>query len=200
MSAGRRRPVRSPPTGRSAGAAIPQELTSRQRSLLKARAHALEPVVQIGAAGASESAIAEVDRSLTWHGLIKVRLAGADREAREALTETLCARTGAVAVQNVGRVLVLWRPPRTTSRSRGETPRRARTRHGAGTHAPADACRRQRTHTGIRGVAITAAWSIRLTVFQLPRRTGTAAQVLSHSPASRSSVPARARLSVSNRG
>jgi putative YhbY family RNA-binding protein len=86
------------------------QLTPRQRALLKARAHALEPVVQIGAAGATDSVIAEVDRSLTGHGLIKVRLGGVDREARRSLTETLCARTGAVAVQNVGRVLVLWRP------------------------------------------------------------------------------------------
>lgn len=85
-------------------------LTSRQRSLLKARAHALEPVVTVGAAGASESVVAEVDRSLTAHGLIKLKLAGADREAREALTATLCAATGAAAVQNVGRILVLWRP------------------------------------------------------------------------------------------
>ena len=64
----------------------------------------------IGAAGASDTVIAEVDRSLTAHGLIKVRLAGADRDARETLAETLCARTGAVAVQRVGRVVVLWRP------------------------------------------------------------------------------------------
>ena len=85
-------------------------LTPRQRATLKARAHALEPVVQIGSAGASDAAVAEVDRSLTAHGLIKVRLGGADRDSRQQLTDTLCERTGAVAVQNVGRVLVLWRP------------------------------------------------------------------------------------------
>jgi RNA-binding protein YhbY len=54
--------------------------------------------------------VAEVDRSLTAHGLIKVRLAGADREVRDALSTTLCNQTGAEAVQQVGRVLVLWRP------------------------------------------------------------------------------------------
>ena len=89
---------------------MPLTLTARQRATLKARAHALEPVVQVGANGASDTVITEVDRSLTAHALIKVRLAGADREAREALTATLCDRTGAVAVQNVGRVVVLWRP------------------------------------------------------------------------------------------
>lgn len=85
-------------------------LTPRQRATLKARAHALAPVVQIGQTGLSDGLVAEVDRSLTAHGLIKVKLAGADREARTALTDALCGKTGAAAVQQVGRVLVLWRP------------------------------------------------------------------------------------------
>jgi RNA-binding protein YhbY len=42
--------------------------------------------------------------------LIKVKLAGADRESRAALTEDLCTHTGAAPVQRVGRILVLWRP------------------------------------------------------------------------------------------
>jgi putative YhbY family RNA-binding protein len=85
-------------------------LTPRQRAHLKGRAHALEPVVFVGQAGLSDTVLAEVDRALTAHGLIKVKLAGAGREDREVLTKQLCDRTGAVAVQNVGRVLVLWRP------------------------------------------------------------------------------------------
>jgi RNA-binding protein len=89
---------------------MPIELTPRQRAHLKGRAHALEPVVYIGQAGVSDTVIAEVERSLEAHGLIKVKLAGADRESRDALAETLCLRTGAAAVQQVGRVLVLWRP------------------------------------------------------------------------------------------
>jgi len=89
---------------------MPLTLTPRQRGLLKARAHPLEPVVQIGQSGASEAVIKEVDRALTAHGLIKVKLAGADRHTRTQLTDALCAGTGAAAVQQVGRVLVLWRP------------------------------------------------------------------------------------------
>lgn len=89
---------------------MPIALTPRQRARLKARAHALNPVVQVGQAGVSDAVVAEVDRSLTAHGLIKVKLAGADRESRDALTATLCDGTGAEAVQQVGRVLVLWRP------------------------------------------------------------------------------------------
>jgi RNA-binding protein len=89
---------------------MPISLTPRQRAQLKARAHALEPVVQIGQAGASESVIAEVERSLAAHPLIKVRLAGADRVSRSELADVLAARTGAAVVQQVGRILVLWRP------------------------------------------------------------------------------------------
>jgi RNA-binding protein len=84
-------------------------LTPRERAGLKARAHALEPVVQVGQAGASEAVIAEVDRALTAHELIKVRLAG-DRDDRTALVDAICGQTGAAAVQTVGRIATLWRP------------------------------------------------------------------------------------------
>jgi RNA-binding protein len=89
---------------------MPITLTPSQRARLKARAHALEPVVQVGQAGVSDTVVAEVDRSLTAHGLIKVRLAGADRETRDELAQTLSDRTDAAVVQQVGRILVLWRP------------------------------------------------------------------------------------------
>jgi len=85
-------------------------LTPRQRALLKARAHALEPVVQIGQAGLTAAVITEIDRSLTAHGLIKIRLAGAGRDDRDTLTAQVCEQAGAAVVQQVGRVLVLWRP------------------------------------------------------------------------------------------
>ena len=89
---------------------MPPVLTPRERAALKARAHALEPYVTVGQAGVSDAVVAETDRALTAHELIKVRLAGADRETRQALTEDLCRRTDAAAVQSVGRILVLYRP------------------------------------------------------------------------------------------
>ena len=89
---------------------VPMSLSPRQRAQLKARAHALEPVVQVGQARASEAVRAEVERALTANGLIKVRLNGADRESRAELRDTFCAQTGAAAVQMVGRILILWRP------------------------------------------------------------------------------------------
>jgi RNA-binding protein len=89
---------------------MPVSLTARERARLKARAHALEPVVQAGQAGLTDALVAEVDRALTAHELIKVRIGGADRHDRAALAEALCARTDAAPVQQVGKVFVFWRP------------------------------------------------------------------------------------------
>ena len=85
-------------------------LTSRERTSLKARAHALEPRVQVGGAGVTDRLVTEVDRALTAHELIKVKIATDDRAARVASGDELAERTGAAVVHRVGKVLILWRP------------------------------------------------------------------------------------------
>jgi RNA-binding protein len=85
-------------------------LTARERAHLKSRAHALEPVVNIGQGGTTDAVMAEIDRALTAHELIKVRAGGHDRDARDEIAETISERTGAAIVQQVGQVVVLWRP------------------------------------------------------------------------------------------
>ena len=89
---------------------MPVSLTSRERTRLNARAHALEPVVQVGHAGLTDKVAAEIDRALDAHQLIKVRVDAADRFARAELCEAICARTDAAEVLRVGKVLGLWRP------------------------------------------------------------------------------------------
>lgn len=89
---------------------MPVTLTPRERTQLKARAHALEPIVQIGHGGLTDAVSHEIDRALTAHELIKVRAAQADRGERASLFDTICARMDAARVQQVGKVLVLWRP------------------------------------------------------------------------------------------
>jgi RNA-binding protein len=85
-------------------------LTPRERAHLKARAHALEPVVQTGSSGITDRLVAEVDRALTAHELIKVKVAIDDREERVAVGDEICRRTDATAVHRVGKILILWRP------------------------------------------------------------------------------------------
>jgi RNA-binding protein len=86
------------------------KLTERQRRHLRGLAHPLKPVVQIGNAGLTDAVAAEAARALHDHELIKVRFAGADREARDAGLESLAARTGSVLVTRIGHVAVLYRP------------------------------------------------------------------------------------------
>ena len=85
-------------------------LTTRERAALKARAHALEPVVRVGHAGVTDAMVAEIDRALDAHELIKVKIGEGDRDERGTHVETIAVRTGAAVVQRVGRVLILWRP------------------------------------------------------------------------------------------
>lgn len=66
--------------------------------------------MHVGQGGVTDAVVAEIERALAVHELIKVRAGAADREARAALLETICARTDATAVQSVGKVMVLWRP------------------------------------------------------------------------------------------
>ena len=89
---------------------MPTPLTNRERADLKARAHALEPKVHVGGAGVTDALVAEVDRALKAHELIKVKIATDDREARVAMGDEIAARTEAVAVHRVGKVIILWRP------------------------------------------------------------------------------------------
>ena len=89
---------------------MPPTLTTRERTHLKARAHALEPVVAVGHAGVTPEVVAEVERALTAHELIKVRIAGADRHDRVTQGDSLAAASDAAVVHRVGKVLILWRP------------------------------------------------------------------------------------------
>lgn len=85
-------------------------LTAKERAHLKARAHALEPVVHVGGAGVTDALVGEVDRALTAHELIKVKVGVDDRAERVRIGEDIRARTEATAVHRVGKVLILWRP------------------------------------------------------------------------------------------
>ena len=84
-------------------------LSAAERKALKARAHALKPIVMIGDAGLTPGVLVEIERGLTSHELIKIRVAMDDRESREALLAAICTTSGAAAVQHIGKILVIWR-------------------------------------------------------------------------------------------
>jgi len=85
------------------------ELTPTRRRELRANAHALKPVVGISQKGLTEAVLKEIDRCLSSHELIKIRVYDAEREQREALLAELCAALAAAPVQHIGHLLVVWR-------------------------------------------------------------------------------------------
>lgn len=85
------------------------EITPTQRRALRAAAHHLKPVVSISQKGLTPSVLAEIDRCLKAHELIKVRLYGIERELREALFLEIATALGCAEVQHIGNLLVLWR-------------------------------------------------------------------------------------------
>ena len=85
-------------------------LEKAERKAPAVQAHPLNPVVLLGAAGLTPAVLQEIDRALTAHELIKVRLAGMDRDARQAASEQISDSTSSAAVQLIGNVLVLYRP------------------------------------------------------------------------------------------
>ena len=92
---------------------MPKELTPAERQALKGRAHRLKPVVLVGEAGLTAAVVREIERALATHELIKIRVMGIPRDARDALLGEVCAATASAPVQHIGKVLVVYRerPP-----------------------------------------------------------------------------------------
>ena len=86
------------------------QLTIAQRKAYRADAHHLSPVVMIGASGLSAAVLKEADAALNAHGLIKIRVLGDDRAAREAMYLQLADQLNAAPIQHIGKLIVLWRP------------------------------------------------------------------------------------------
>lgn len=142
-------------------------LNPAERRALRARAHALKPVVLVGNDGLSEAVLKEVDRSLTAHELIKIRVAGQDRDQRDAMLEAVCLHTGAAPVQHIGNILVLYRPapevlPAEVPRRRPTVPAKVRTAPVAAPSRPTTAPRRPR-RPPVRAVGIATAFKSRST-------------------------------------
>jgi len=85
-------------------------LTGAQSRFLRGQAHDLKAMLQVGGKGVTEAVVAEIDGALEHHELIKVKIAAADRDERDALIGQIVERAEAALVQRIGHVAVLYRP------------------------------------------------------------------------------------------
>ena len=85
------------------------DLTAKHRATLRARAHSLKPVVQVGHAGVTPAVLEQIDGALTAHELIKVKLGKESPIATDDAAAAIASAVRAQVVQTIGRVLVAFR-------------------------------------------------------------------------------------------
>ena len=85
-------------------------LSTKQKQFLKGLAHHLSPVVMLGGNGLTEGVLAEIDNALNHHELIKVKIAGADRETKQLIIDAIVRETKSSNVQTIEHIFVLYRP------------------------------------------------------------------------------------------
>lgn len=84
-------------------------LTEKQRKHLRGLAHALKPVSWVGNAGVTEAFLAELDRTLAHHELIKLKVSMGDRQVRDEAIEEIVRQSRALLVARIGNIAVLYR-------------------------------------------------------------------------------------------
>lgn len=84
-------------------------LSNPLKKQYRAIGHNLHPIVTIAQKGLNENIRTELDRALTDHELIKIKLVVADRDAKKELVETICKEFQAECVQSIGHTALLYR-------------------------------------------------------------------------------------------
>jgi len=84
-------------------------LSNKQKQYLKGLSHPLKSIVQLGGNGLTEGVLAEIESALDHHELLKVKIPSDDKEEKQLIMDAILRETGALKVQSIGHVLVLFR-------------------------------------------------------------------------------------------
>lgn len=84
-------------------------LSQAQKKAFRSIGHHLSPVVTVSENGISEGLLSELDRALSDHELVKVKLALTERDDRAAMLDELLAASGAERIQTIGKMALLYR-------------------------------------------------------------------------------------------
>ena len=85
------------------------EMDTKTRKRLRQIAHHLDPIVSVGEHGLSDALVAEANRALADHELIKVKVQSPDRTERADISATLASRCEALVIQKIGKMVILFR-------------------------------------------------------------------------------------------
>ena len=83
-------------------------LKASQKKNLRGQAHHLKPLVIVADKGLSENVVAEIERALNDHELIKVKLR-TDRKTRTSWALSIAEQCKAELIQTIGQVACYYR-------------------------------------------------------------------------------------------
>jgi RNA-binding protein len=86
-----------------------KKLTGKQVRYLRALAHELKPIVQLGKNGFSDAVRAQLDQALSDHELVKVKLGGEGPTEMDELTGAVTLALKAELVQVIGNTAAFYR-------------------------------------------------------------------------------------------
>lgn len=87
-------------------------LTGKQKRFLRAKAHHLNPIFQVGKGGVNENMITQISDVLEARELIKVSILQNCDEDRDTVAERLSKGARAELVQVIGNTIVLYKESR----------------------------------------------------------------------------------------
>jgi len=87
----------------------PEKLTTSQKKYLRGIGHNINPMIIIGANGVTESLMKELESTLEHHEILKIKMASADRDDRKQIINYILEQTGALLVQSIGKICVIYR-------------------------------------------------------------------------------------------
>jgi RNA-binding protein len=87
-------------------------LTGKQKRFLRAKAHHLTPIFQVGKGGVNDNMVQQISDALEARELIKISILQNCEEDKEAIAGELASQTGAELVQVIGKTIVLYRESR----------------------------------------------------------------------------------------
>ena len=84
-------------------------LSNEQKKQYKSIGHHLNPVLIVAENGLTEGVLAELERALNDHELIKIKFAIAERDDRRALIDELCQQGSCELVQVIDKMALVYR-------------------------------------------------------------------------------------------
>lgn len=84
-------------------------MTKKNLKQLGMQVHALKPVVIIGNKGLTDAVQSEINEALEHHELIKIRIAGGDKDYRLDIIDRVCQEQKATLVKKIGHIFAIYR-------------------------------------------------------------------------------------------